>query len=551
MKRRLTVVGLALLLMLSSVGLNARSAEARTSSQTDATPAAVQADMLQTLNDHRYAVGAPTIGADARVNAAAQNHANYSSANGYMGHYETAGLPYYTGYSARDRLIAAGWTTSFVSEVATGGSSGIAGVNQLWDAPYHRLGMMHPNSVATGWGYSTVGTRTSTVGDFVYDFSQRPVAFVRSPAAGQSGIPTSWSGQESPSPLPAGASGPVGYPIMVVYSAGQTVTMRAAEVVAPGGARLPIYYAPQQFEYDYQVVIPQQPLAAGTTYHVRFDINVNGVMTTNEWDFTTAGAGGTAAPAPTQTFHSAFVSESAWPTLAPGASTSLTVKFQNTGTATWQTGIAGKQANLGLNGDTLAFANLGMNDGWMSANRLATTVESSVAPGQVGTFTFTVRAPLTPGTYRLPLRPVIDGVTWMEDSGVFMVIVSVSSYHAKWAAQSGYPTLSVGQTSAPLTISFTNTGTNPWVKGVLGQEARLGINLDDVTWASLGVGWPLPNRVAAQSEATVTAGQTATFTFQVKAPSTPGVYSIHLRPVVDGVTWMEDEGVFLIITVTP
>jgi uncharacterized protein YkwD len=552
MRRTISFGALALLLTLSSVSLNARSVAAMTSISAQAAQAAVQADMLQTLNDHRYSVGAPTIGADARVNSAAQNHANYSSANNYMGHFETAGLPYYTGYSARDRLIAMGWTTSFVSEVATGGSSGVAGVNQLWDAPYHRLGMMHPNSVATGWGYSTIGSRGSTVGDFVYDFSQRPVNYVRSPAAGQTGIPASWSGGESPNPLPAGVSGPVGYPIMVVYSAGQSVTMRAAEIVAPDGSRLPIYYAPQQFEYDYQVIIPQKPLASGTTYHVRFDINVNSVMTTNEWDFTTAGgSGGSSVPPPAPSFHAAFQSESAWPTIAPGTSTSLTVKFQNTGTATWQKGVVGKQANLGLNGDTLTFASLGMNDGWISGNRLATTVETSVAPGQTGTFTFNVRAPVTPGTYRLPLRPVIDGVTWMEDSGVFMVIVSASSYHSKWVSESAYPTLRVGQTSVPLTIVFTNTGSSTWVKGVLGQEARLGINLDDVTWASLGVNWPLQNRVAAQSETTVTTGQNATFTFQVKAPATPGTYSIHLRPVIDGTTWMEDEGVFLIITVTP
>jgi uncharacterized protein YkwD len=548
MGRVVLLVALAVLLALPTVGLNARSAQALTTIDADATQAAVQADMLQTVNDHRFAVGAPAIAADARVNTAAQNHANYNSANGITGHYEAAGLPYYTGYGPRDRLTAAGWTTSFVSEVATGGSSAIAGVNQLWDAPYHRLGMMHPNAVSTGWGYSTLGSRASTVGDLVYDFSQRAVSYVRSPAAGQVGIPTSWSGQESPNPLPAGVSGPVGYPIMVVYSGGQTVTMRAAELVAPDGSRLPIYYAPQQFEYDYQVIVPQRPLTAGVTYHVRFDINVNGVMTTNEWSFTTAGG---TAPAPTQTFHSAFVSESAWPTLIPGTSTSLTVKFQNTGTATWQKGVAGKQANLGLNGDTVAFAALGMNDGWLSANRLATTVESSVAPGQTATFTFNVRAPLTQGTYRLPLRPVIDGVTWMEDSGVFLVIVSSVSYHSKWVSQSAYPTVAVGQVSAPLTIAYTNTGSTPWVKGALGQEARLGINLDDVTWASLSVNWPYQSRVATQSEAVVAPGQTATFTFQVKAPATPGVYSIHLRPVIDGVTWMEDEGVFLVVTVTP
>src|SRR5438105_783031 len=447
--RKLALGALALLLALPTVGLNARAAAALTATTADGTQTTVQTDMLQTLNDHRASVGAPTIAADARVNAASQNHANYSSANGYMGHYETSGLPYYTGYGPRDRVAAAGWATSFVSEVATGGSSAIAGVNQLWDAPYHRLGMMHPKWVATGWGYSTLGSRGSVVGDFVYDFSKRPVSYVRSPAAGQSGIPTSWSGGESPSPLPAGVSGPVGYPIMVVYSAGQSVTMRAAEIVAPDGSRLPLYYAPQQFEYDYQVIIPQKPLASGTTYHVRFDINVNSVMTTNEWDFSTAGgAGGTTLPpVPAQTFHAAFQSESAWPTIAPGTSTTLTVKFQNTGTATWQKGVAGKQANLGLNGDTLTFANLGMNDGWLSANRLATTTEATVAPGQTGTFTFNVRAPLTSGTYSLPLRPVIDGVAWMEDQGVFMVIVSASSYHSKWVSESPYPTLRAGQIS--------------------------------------------------------------------------------------------------------
>src|SRR5260221_3804712 len=432
MRRLLSLTALALSL-LTSVGLNARSASAMTAPVMQPSSAAVQTDMLQTLNDHRSSVGAPTIGADGRVNSAAQNHANYSSANGIMGHYETTGLPYYTGYAPRDRLIAAGWTTSFVSEVATGGNTAISGVNQLWDAPYHRLGMMHPNSVATGWGYSTIGSRPSTVGDFVYDFSQRPVNYVRSPAAGQTGIPTSWGGGESPRPLPRGVSGPGRYPIMVVYSAGQSVTMRAAEIVAPDSSRLPLYYAPQQFEYDYQVIIPHLPLAAGTTYHVRFDINVNSVMATNEWDFPTAGGSGGSSvpPTPAPTLHAAVQSESAWPTLAPGASTSLTVKFQNTGSATWQKGVAGKQANLGLNGDSLVFASLGMNNGWLSANRLATPVESTVLTGQTGTFTFSVRAPLEPGTYSLPLRPVIAAVTWTEDSGGFLVTGSAPCYHPR------------------------------------------------------------------------------------------------------------------------
>src|SRR5258705_8736250 len=207
--------------------------------------------MLALSNQMRTAIGAPALPGDGRVVAAAQNHANYSSANGQGGHFETAGLPYYTGYSARDRVAAMGWSTSFVSEVATGGSSGVAGVRQLWDAPYHRLGMMHPSASTMGWGFSTLSGRNTTVGDIAYNFGIRDVDFVRSPAHNQTNIPTSWSGNESPNPLPAGASRPVGYPIMVVYSRGQNVVMRWAEGVAPRAIGLPIDYAPHQLEYDY------------------------------------------------------------------------------------------------------------------------------------------------------------------------------------------------------------------------------------------------------------------------------------------------------------
>jgi len=98
-------------------------------------------------------------------------------------------------------------------------------------------------------------------------------------------------------------------------------------------------------------------------------------------------------------------------------------------------------------------------------------------------------------------------------------------------------------------VVFRNVGSQTWTKGVLGQEARLGINLDDAQWAPLAVNWPYPTRVAVQPEATVAPGATTTFTFQVKAPQSPGSYSLHLRPVVDGAWWMEDEGVFLTITV--
>ena len=533
----------ALVALLIALGL---SVAAPTAANAD-----TASDMLLLTNQMRAAVGAPTIPADPRVVAAAQNHANYNAANRTGGHFETAGLPYYTGYAPRDRVAAAGLSATFVSEVATGGSNALAGVRQLWDAPYHRLGLMHPNAYTLGWGHSDLAG-SATVADIVYNFGLRPVDFVRSPANGQTGIPTSWGGGESPSPLPAGVSGPVGYPIMVVYSAGQNVTMRAAEIVAPDGSRLPIYYAPQQFEYDYQVIIPQKPLATNTTYHVRFDINVNSVMVTNEWDFSTGStiSGGSPSLPPSDNgLHALWASQTTVPSLQPAGTSSVTLQFRNTGTKTWLKGVVGSQVALGVTGDNTAYSAMGLNAGWPSANRVAVQNEASVAPGATASFTFNVRAPLAAGTVNLPLRPVVDGVAWLENQGVFVPVTTYVNYHSAWASQSAYPTLAAGQLSAPLTISFRNTGTETWNRGTLGQEARLAVNHDNDMWAPLGVNWVSANRVAAQTEASVAPGGTASFTFQVRAPSTPGVYAINLRPVIDGVVWMEDQGVFLIITV--
>jgi uncharacterized protein YkwD len=510
-------------------------------------------DMLYLTNQLRYAIGSPTVPTDPRLQQAAQNHANYNSANGIIGHYETAGNPYYTGYAPRDRLIAQGWTTSFVSEVATGGSE-LGGVRQLWDAPYHRLGLMHPNATTIGWGHSELNGRQSNVGDIVYNFGIRPVEFVRSPGHLQTNIPTSWSGGESPSPVPAGTSGPYGYPIMVVYSAGQNVQFRAAELVAPGGARLPFYVAPQQFEYDYQVIVPQRPLAVNTTYHVRFDITVAGTWLTNEWDFSTgstiSGGGSTSSVPSDNGLHSAWTAQTQVPAMQPASMSQVTLLFRNTGTKTWTRGLAGSQVTLGVNGDSAAFSSLGMNVGWPSANRVAVQNEASVDPGAIATFTFTVKAPFSAGTVRIPVRPVVDGVAWLEDQGVYVPVTTVVDYHSRWVSQSAYPTLRAGQVSGALSIAFRNSGSESWIRGTLGQEARLAVNQDDAQWAALGVNWMSANRVAAQTEATVVPGGVATFTFQVRAPMTPGLYAIHLRPVIDAVNWMEDEGVFLYITVT-
>ncbi|TMC34245.1 MAG: hypothetical protein E6J24_06920 [Chloroflexi bacterium] len=259
-------------------------------------------------------------------------------------------------------------------------------------------------------------------------------------------------------------------------------------------------------------------------------------------------ASGRASATETLGFHSQYAGQDPWPVISAGTTTSYTLRFKNTGTETWVRGSFGRQVNLGVVNDSLAFTELAV--GWLSGNRVATTVEPVVAPGGIGTFTFTLRAPINVGVYDLPLRPVVEGVTWLEHQGVFVRLVSDLGWHGKWVSQSANPTLAPGATSGDLTVTIQNTGTKTWTKGTLGQEARLGIKNDDRTWAPLAVNWLSPDRVAAQTEASVGPGQNASFTFKVKAPQTPSTYVLAMRPVIDGVQWLEDQGIFVAVTVS-
>lgn len=247
-------------------------------------------------------------------------------------------------------------------------------------------------------------------------------------------------------------------------------------------------------------------------------------------------------------FHAQLIDESPSPTLAPGATTAYTVHFRNLGLMPWQRGTS-RQVNLGVIGDSAKFAEAGIALGWLAPDRPATTSEGLVLPGMIGTFTFSVRAPTTPGVYRIPLLLVVDGVTWLEDSRVNLVLTSDLGFHSQLVDQSAHPTLKPGQLSAPITVRFRNTGAKTWTLGAAGQQANLGIAGDDRSKSALGFGWPSADRVATQNEATVRPGGVATFTFQVRAPTTPGSYALPLRLVVDGLTWMDDESVVIVTVV--
>lgn len=142
------------------------------------------------------------------------------------------------------------------------------------------------------------------------------------------------------------------------------------------------------------------------------------------------------------------------------------------------------------------------------------------------------------------------GPTWAWPH--FMWLLSLcappngDNVHASFVAETPYPSV-VANEKAEVSVVLRNTGSTAWRKGT-SQEARLGIPGNSPDFAFLGDGWPTPERPAVQHEDIVAPGDTATFSFIVKA-SEPGQYVVPLRGVVDGAAWMDDMGMFTVVTV--
>src|SRR5712692_9583880 len=136
----------------------------------------------------------------------------------------------------------------------------------------------------------------------------------------------------------------------------------------------------------------------------------------------------------------------------------------------------------------------------------------------------------------------------------------IPGFHARWYGQRGYPTLCPGGRSTA-TVAFYNSGPLGWASGRMGEVAYLGTwgpepGQDavsplggDGTAGSLATGWPRYNRIAMQPAPYVGPDQVAWFQFTIQAPLVPGYYRLYLRPLVEGATWMEDFGVFWLVTV--
>ena len=118
--------------------------------------------------------------------------------------------------------------------------------------------------------------------------------------------------------------------------------------------------------------------------------------------------------------------------------------------------------------------------------------------------------------------------------------------HAALYARSGFPTLCLGGT-ATVTIAFLNTGSLGWygnaALGTWGPEPgqdRASALGGDGSGGSPATRWSRANRPGIQSMPYIGPAQVMWFQFNVQGPTTPGVYQLGLRPLLEGQQWLED-----------
>jgi hypothetical protein len=203
-----------------------------------------------------------------------------------------AGKPGYTGQWPHERMQAAGYPSYGAGEVMHFLGDPIGSVDDWMAAIYHRTIVLDPDQHDTGYG-SGVDPAVD-----VMDFGTGPIDAglwgpavpypLAYPADGQTGVPRSWDANESPDPLPPGASTPVGYPFTLqgVYG-GLAVTW--VEMRDGNNAVVAVHPNPSDCStFNCYAVIPVSPLQPNMAYTVHIVGTVGGGAFDRTWHFTTS-----------------------------------------------------------------------------------------------------------------------------------------------------------------------------------------------------------------------------------------------------------------------
>ena len=340
-----------------------------------------------------------------------------------------------------------------------------------------------------------------------------------------------------------------------------TNTVMPADVIKPG----------EIATFSFTITAPQQ----GGIYHEYFNPVVEGRMwmpPTGVWfEFKVIEPGAH--------YEYAGQSQSIQSVGTTATGMDVTLKLRNSGRDPWPVGGNFKLATDRPTDVASPFYTSTGSGAWLSPTRVSAidrnvndSNKTTVDSGEVAEFNFRVNVPPLPiGSYKLYLRPVIEGVAWLpEDYGVFFNInVTQPAYAYQVTAQTftANPTYTQPNSVNTATLAIKNTGRETW-KTEGPNAVRLGTarandrNSRFVTptgsdpWDSASRASKIEGRVTdLGSLVTVPAteikpDETALFKVPMTANGTAGSWNEYFNLVVEGVTWMPDIGLYFPMRVT-
>ncbi len=256
---------------------------------------------LNEVNRIRALVGLPPADAIPAINEAAQAHCDCYAANqdlyntGAVGsHGEDPSREGCTADSFADRMRHFGYDGSPSHEVMSFTSDPLAAVHGWMETLYHRLPIVHPNTIHLGYGRSAAGSAGCDTMDFGSTHSPARADEILYPYDGQRGVAPSWDGLESPTPpLPEGRHYPSGPIITVTMPTGTGLIVDQAKLIrAEDGAEVEVMLVtpgddPAGFLRTSAALYAVDPLDEETQYTVEMKGRKGGAAWERYWVFET------------------------------------------------------------------------------------------------------------------------------------------------------------------------------------------------------------------------------------------------------------------------
>ncbi|MHB9035756.1 MAG: glycosyl hydrolase family 28-related protein [Armatimonadota bacterium] len=197
--------------------------------------------------------------------------------------------------------------------------------------------------------------------------------------------------------------------------------------------------------------------------------------------------------------------------MVAGMTYTPSITVQNVGTNVWT-----QAANYRLGTRTSPFSVL----------RWTLNVGESIPQWGTKTFPMTLTAPATVGTYSVTWQMLQENVAWFGQTHPHTIKVVDKPTHGAGITSYTIPQTVTRSSAFNVSVTVRNEGTTTWTRSA---NFRLGACDDSDPFGSA--------RQLLDPSDSIASGQSKTFTFQMTAPATKGVYRTDWRMLQEGVTW--------------